>query len=164
MASRGTQDPHRLLPGGRSQHRRPVAAGHQHRRAGEHPDLGHRPPRGKDRDVPHSRGARLWNGIRVLDHGTRPPRRSCLGQDDGDAVLCIVGAESWRAKEAEAQDGEAPAWAGQRARPPGETVTAVSLLQAGADILLLRRPKAAEVVRSTLAQLLAERTRNDSDR
>ena len=69
-------------------------------------------------------------------------------------VLCVVGAESWRAKEAKAADAEAPGWgpAGERG-PMWEAITAVTLLQAGADILILRHPKAAEVVRATLAQL-----------
>lgn len=72
-------------------------------------------------------------------------------------VLCVVGAESWRAKEAKAADGEAPAWGPAKERGPlWEAVTAVSLLQAGADILLLRHPKAADVVRATLAQLMAD--------
>ncbi len=70
-------------------------------------------------------------------------------------VLCVVGAESWRAKEAKAPDTEFPAWGPAKERGPlWETITAVSLLQAGADILMLRHPKAAEVVRSTLGQLM----------
>ncbi len=70
-------------------------------------------------------------------------------------VLCDVGFESWRAKEAKAADEEAPHWGPAKERGPmWETVTAVSFLQAGADILLLRHPKAAEVVRSTLSKLM----------
>jgi acetyl-CoA decarbonylase/synthase complex subunit delta len=72
-------------------------------------------------------------------------------------VLCVVGAESWRAKEAKAPESEAPTWgpAGERG-PLWETVTAVSLLQAGADILLLRHPQAATAVRAALARLMAD--------
>ncbi|HVO38162.1 MAG TPA: acetyl-CoA decarbonylase/synthase complex subunit delta [Spirochaetia bacterium] len=72
-------------------------------------------------------------------------------------VLCVVGAESWRAKEARASDADSPAWgpAGERG-PMWEAITAVSLLQAGADILLLRHPRAAEVVRNTISELMAD--------
>jgi len=71
-------------------------------------------------------------------------------------VLCVVGPESWRAKEAKAPDAEAPGWGPAMERGPmWEAITAVSLLQAGADILVLRHPKAAEVVRATLLQLTA---------
>jgi len=71
-------------------------------------------------------------------------------------VLCVVGAESWRAKEAKAPDSEAPLWGPAKDRGPlWEAVTAVSLLQAGADILLLRHPRAAEAVRTALGRLMA---------
>ena len=71
-------------------------------------------------------------------------------------VLCVVGAESWRSKEARAPDSEAPAWGPAKERGPlWEAVTAVSLMQAGADILVLRHPRAADVVRATLAQLMS---------
>jgi acetyl-CoA decarbonylase/synthase complex subunit delta len=70
-------------------------------------------------------------------------------------VLCDVGFESARAKEAKATDEEAPRWGPAKERGPlWEAITAVSFLQAGADILLLRHPKAAEVVRSTLDKLM----------
>ena len=72
-------------------------------------------------------------------------------------VLCVVGAESWRAKEAKAPDSEAPAWGPAKERVPlWEAVTAVSLLQAGADILMLRHPRAAETVRATLSKLMSD--------
>jgi acetyl-CoA decarbonylase/synthase complex subunit delta len=71
-------------------------------------------------------------------------------------VLCVVGAESWRAKEAKASDGEVPTWGPAKERGPlWEAVTAVSFLQAGADIVLLRHPRAAESVRATLGKLMA---------
>jgi len=73
-------------------------------------------------------------------------------------VLCDPGAESWRAKEARASDADAPQWGPARERGIlWEAVTAVSFLQAGADILLLRHPKAAEIVRSSIENLMAGR-------
>lgn len=57
----------------------------------------------------------------------------------------FVAAESWRAKEAKAAESEFPQWGPERERGiVWEIVTAVALLQAGADILVMRHPKAIE--------------------
>lgn len=71
-------------------------------------------------------------------------------------ILCDVGAEAWRAKEAQASDellpGHGPA--GERG-PLWETLTATNYLQAGADLLVLRHPKAVEQVRAAIDRLAA---------
>lgn len=70
-------------------------------------------------------------------------------------VLVDVGAEVWRAKEAKAEDAEAPQWGPQAERGPAwETVTAVTLLQAGADVIRMRHPKAIAAVRRTIDDLM----------
>jgi len=70
-------------------------------------------------------------------------------------VLLDVGYEAWRAKEARSGDEVAAVWGPAAERGPAwETVTATDLLQAGADLLLLRHPKTMEAVRKTAAQLL----------
>jgi acetyl-CoA decarbonylase/synthase complex subunit delta len=70
-------------------------------------------------------------------------------------VFCVIGAESWKAKEARVPDAEAPQWGPAAERGVlWETVTAAALLQAGADILLMRHPRAAEVVRGAVRGLL----------
>jgi len=71
-------------------------------------------------------------------------------------VFCVVGPESWRAKEAKASDGDAPQWGPAAERGVlWEAVTAIALLQAGADILLLRHPRSVDVVRGAMQGLMA---------
>jgi len=70
-------------------------------------------------------------------------------------VICNVGAEVWRCKEAKASDAEAPDWGPRAERGPiWEAVTAVTLLQAGGDILVMRHPKAVEAVKKVITQLM----------
>jgi acetyl-CoA decarbonylase/synthase complex subunit delta len=70
-------------------------------------------------------------------------------------VFCVVGPESWKAKEARALDQDAPQWGPAAERGVlWEAVTATALLQAGADILLMRHPRAAEVVRGAVKGLV----------
>jgi acetyl-CoA decarbonylase/synthase complex subunit delta len=61
-------------------------------------------------------------------------------------VICDVGYESWRAKEAKVTD--APDWGPPEDRGPmWEVATAVCLLQAGVDIIRIRHPRAAATVK-----------------
>ncbi len=67
-------------------------------------------------------------------------------------VICDIGNEVWRTKEAKTPD--APDWgdAGKRG-PMWEAATAVCLLQAGADILRMRHPKAVSTVKNYISEL-----------
>lgn len=61
--------------------------------------------------------------------------------------ICFVGQEAWRVKEATISEKEMPGWGNAAERGIiWEIVTAVALLQAGADILVMRHPKAIEKV------------------
>ncbi|MCJ7675684.1 MAG: acetyl-CoA decarbonylase/synthase complex subunit delta [Sedimentisphaerales bacterium] len=67
-------------------------------------------------------------------------------------VICDVGYESWRAKEAKLAD--APGWGPAENRGPmWEAATAVCLLQAGVDIIRMRHPKAVETVRKFISEI-----------
>ncbi|MCX5712080.1 MAG: acetyl-CoA decarbonylase/synthase complex subunit delta, partial [Candidatus Omnitrophica bacterium] len=58
-----------------------------------------------------------------------------------------VAQETWRAKEAKASIAEFPSWGPELERGIAwEAVTAVALLQAGADILVMRHPQAVEKI------------------
>ena len=71
-------------------------------------------------------------------------------------MICFVGEESWRQKEARAADGVPEEWGDIEKRSIAwETVTATTLLESGADIVVLRHPKTVDVVRSTINQLMA---------
>jgi len=61
--------------------------------------------------------------------------------------LCLVGQEAWRAKEAKAGVAQFPAWGPESERGIiWEATTATALIQAGADILVMRHPQAVEKV------------------
>lgn len=70
-------------------------------------------------------------------------------------VVCQVGQEAWRAKEAKAADDEAPQWGPAAKRGPmWEAMTAVTLLQAGSDLLIMRHPEAVRIVSQTIDALM----------
>ncbi|NQU25706.1 MAG: acetyl-CoA decarbonylase/synthase complex subunit delta [Candidatus Nealsonbacteria bacterium] len=70
-------------------------------------------------------------------------------------VILDPGFEAWRAKEAKAGDEAADLWGPAAERGPAwETVTATNLLQGGADLLVMRHPKAVEAVRKAISQLV----------
>jgi len=75
-------------------------------------------------------------------------RLAALGGDRLMAIplVCDVGTEAWLTKEARTVD--APQWGDAARRGPlWEAVTAVDLLQSGADILRMRHPAAVAMVR-----------------
>ena len=67
-------------------------------------------------------------------------------------VICDVGYESWRVKEAKLQDvaGWGPA---EDRGPMWEATTAICLLQAGADIIRMRHPKAVATVKNLINRI-----------
>lgn len=70
-------------------------------------------------------------------------------------VILDVGHEAWRAKEARSGDELAEVWGPAAERGPAwEATTACDLLQGGADILIMRHPKAMEAVRNAVNQLV----------
>ena len=70
-------------------------------------------------------------------------------------VILDIGYEAWRAKEARATDGDADAWGSIDDRGPAwEAITATDLLQGGADLLVMRHPKAMAAVRNVVRQLV----------
>jgi acetyl-CoA decarbonylase/synthase complex subunit delta len=89
----------------------------------------------------------------ILERG----RLAALSADKlmAQPVILDVGYEAWRIKEARSGDEVADVWgpAAQRG-PTWEAVTATDLLQGGADLLVMRHPKAVEVVHSTIHQLV----------
>ncbi len=86
--------------------------------------------------------------------------RSRLGALQGDKMLsmpiiCTVGYEAWRTKEANVSEDEFPEWGTQEERGVlWEAVTASAMLQAGAHILVMRHPKAVELTKRNIDQLM----------
>ncbi len=70
-------------------------------------------------------------------------------------MICTVGEESWRQKESKTAEGVPAAWGDIRERSiVWEILTATTLLQAGADILVLRHPKSVEQVKLAIDKLM----------
>jgi len=86
--------------------------------------------------------------------------RARLAALSGDKMMaspfvCFVGQEAWRAKEAKAEVRECPLWGPEAERGIiWEAITATALLQAGADILVMRHPKAIEKASKYIADLM----------
>jgi len=81
-------------------------------------------------------------------------RLAALGGDKIMAmpVICDVGYEAWRAKEAKLAD--TPGWGDVGDRGPmWEVVTAICLLQSGVDIIRMRHPKAAATVKNFIDKI-----------
>ncbi len=78
----------------------------------------------------------------------------------GDKMLampfvCFVGQEVWKVKEAKVPEAEAPSWGDAHERSVAwEIVTAMAMLQAGADILTMANPKAIRVVKHAIDELM----------
>jgi acetyl-CoA decarbonylase/synthase complex subunit delta len=71
--------------------------------------------------------------------------------------ICLVGQEAWRVKEAKAPATEFPLWGPESERGViWEAITATALIQAGADILVMRHPKAIEKVNKYIENLMTK--------
>lgn len=69
-------------------------------------------------------------------------------------VFLDVGFEAWRVKEARSGEEVAEQWGPPMQRGCAwEAVTATNLLQGGADLLVMRHPRAIEAVRKTINEL-----------
>ena len=87
-------------------------------------------------------------------------RMAALTQEDeklAQPIICNVGGEVWKTKEAKLSSEEAPALG----EPEGrgvlmEALTAVTLMLAGADALILNHPKSLELARWVAAALRPE--------
>jgi acetyl-CoA decarbonylase/synthase complex subunit delta len=70
-------------------------------------------------------------------------------------ILCLIGQEVWRVKESKSPESQSPGWGPEKERAiMWEITTAVSMLHAGGDIVVLRHPKAALEVKKTIDELM----------
>ncbi|MDP2991475.1 MAG: acetyl-CoA decarbonylase/synthase complex subunit delta, partial [Kiritimatiellota bacterium] len=78
----------------------------------------------------------------------------------GDKMMALpqianVGWETWKVKEAFADEDVLPRWGKLEKRGPAwETATAAGYLQAGADILTLAHPDSVSVVRELIDEIM----------
>jgi acetyl-CoA decarbonylase/synthase complex subunit delta len=80
-------------------------------------------------------------------------------QGDGNTqspMIVTPGAEAWKTKEAKVGQDVPASWGDWRERGINwETLTAVALLESGADILVLRHPESLQRVRAAIDDLMA---------
>ncbi len=70
-------------------------------------------------------------------------------------MICTVGYEAWRQKEARVGEGVPAEWGDLGRRGVlWESTTASTLLQAGADVLVMRHPQAIALVRGVIDKLM----------
>jgi acetyl-CoA decarbonylase/synthase complex subunit delta len=101
-----------------------------------------------DRVVIYPTTGGLGYGIEYAYSIQERGRLAALGGDKmmSPPVVCLIGEEAWRAKEAKAPTEEAPQWGPTEERGPlWEAMTAMTLLQAGCDLLIMRHPKAVSL-------------------
>lgn len=70
--------------------------------------------------------------------------------------IAFVGGEAWRTKEARVLHKDMPEWGDEKRRSVlWEALTASALLQAGADILVMRHPKAISALQEQIEELMS---------
>jgi acetyl-CoA decarbonylase/synthase complex subunit delta len=111
----------------------------------------------KDRIIMDPTTGALGYGI---EYGYSVMERLRLAALQGDAMtqqpmIVTPGFEAWKTKEAKVGDGVPEAWGEWRARAVNwETLTAVALVESGADVLVLRHPESLKRVRQTIDELV----------
>lgn len=96
-----------------------------------------------------------------IEYGYSVMERLRLAALQGDAMtqlpmMVTPGFEAWKAKESKVGDGVPEAWGDWSARGiHWETLTAIALVESGADIVVLRHPESVKRVKEALAELMA---------
>ncbi|NUM45193.1 MAG: acetyl-CoA decarbonylase/synthase complex subunit delta [Anaerolineales bacterium] len=96
-----------------------------------------------------------------IEYGYSVMERLRLAALQGDAMtqlpmIVTPGFEAWKTKESKVGEGVPAAWGNWLNRAlHWETLTAVSLLESGADIIVLRHPESVRRVKMAIAELMA---------
>jgi acetyl-CoA decarbonylase/synthase complex subunit delta len=94
-----------------------------------------------------------------LEYAYSIMERARLAALSGDKLLaspfiCFVGEEAWRVKEAKSTQEEMPFWGNACDRGiMWEVTTAMAMLEAGADVITMRHPKAIRIVKDAIEVL-----------
>ncbi len=111
----------------------------------------------KDRIIMDPTTGALGYGI---EYGYSVMERLRLAALQGDAMtqfpmLVTPGYEAWKTKEAKVGEGAPEAWGDWKARSINwEIVTAMALVESGADIVALRHPESVARVKAAIAELV----------
>jgi CO dehydrogenase/acetyl-CoA synthase delta subunit len=70
-------------------------------------------------------------------------------------MIVTPGFEAWKTKEAKVGEGVPEAWGDWEARAINwETLTALALVESGADVVVLRHPESVRRVREAIGELV----------
>ena len=111
-----------------------------------------------DRVVMYETTGALGYGMEYVYSIQERSRVAALGGDKMMSlpIICMVGQEAWRVKEAKASAEEQPTWGNAQTRGVlWELATATALLQAGSDIIVVRHPATAQALRRVIDSLVA---------
>jgi acetyl-CoA decarbonylase/synthase complex subunit delta len=95
-----------------------------------------------------------------IEYGYSVMERLRLAALQGDAMtqlpmMVTPGFEAWKAKESKVGEGVPEAWGDWAARGiHWETLTAVALVESGADVIVLRHPESVKRVKEAIAELM----------
>jgi acetyl-CoA decarbonylase/synthase complex subunit delta len=110
-----------------------------------------------DRVVMYETTGALGYGMEYVYSIQERSRLAALSGDKMMAlpIICMVGQEAWRVKEAKASAEEQPTWGDAQTRGViWELATASALLQAGSDIIVVRHPATAQALRRVIDSLV----------
>ncbi len=97
-----------------------------------------------------------------VEYGYSIMERARNGALQGDTMLGMpmignVGYEVWRTKEANASSDDFPGWGEQENRGIlWEATTAMALLQAGMNVVVMRHPKASNLIKQNIEELMVK--------
>jgi CO dehydrogenase/acetyl-CoA synthase delta subunit len=95
-----------------------------------------------------------------IEYGYSAMERLRMAGLQGDSMtqlpmIVTPGFETWKTKESKVGEGVPPAWGEWEQRAINwETMTAVTLLESGADIVVLRHPESVKRVKAAIAELM----------
>ena len=95
-----------------------------------------------------------------IEYGYSVMERLRLAALQGDAMtqspmMVTPGFEAWKTKEAKVGEGVPESWGDWKARAINwETLTAITLIESGADVVVLRHPESVRRVREAIGELV----------
>ena len=96
-----------------------------------------------------------------IEYGYSVMERLRLAALQGDVMtqfpmIVTPGFEAWKTKEAKVGEGVPEAWGDWKARAINwETLTAIALIESGADIVVLRHPESVRRIKDSIEELMA---------
>jgi acetyl-CoA decarbonylase/synthase complex subunit delta len=96
-----------------------------------------------------------------IEYGFSAMERLRLAALQGDSMtqqpmIVTPGFEAWKTKESKVGEGVPESWGDWLQRAINwETMTAITLLQSGADIIVLRHPESVKQVKAAIDELMA---------